>query len=493
MEAKKTNRNVFNRLFGAMIAFGLFTGIIFPFFAKTILHTERALSPQFIGLCLGAGLLVGLVNYLLFHLVISKELDRIIKGMHEINADIQEALGQQIPSNKPCELEITSDDRLGEVIISFNQMGKTIDERQRQERRLRELMNTLSDCVDLTFIGQIILSHLPAPPVWQHALLYVLVGEEYQCIALKNVNRDTIKQTLPATDLQFITDNPPEPFYTMDVRDSCFKSLELQETDTSYAATHITFAPLFGNEKIIALVVTACHEYVALTAENKRFCRSFCDHVEPYLRHALLHNKIQRLATVDELSQALNRRAGMDRLQNEYSAAVRHKLSLSLIMLDIDHFKKVNDIYGHQAGDMVIRELGRRLLTKLREEDVLFRYGGEEFVIILPHIDLTGAALCAERIRSFIREEPFNTENNELEIRISLGVVSWPETQASDPEMLNNLADKALYQAKAQGRDQVAIHTDSKILSFTEYMNSKKETAGSPIEVFGQIGNGSRW
>jgi len=170
-----------------MIAFGLFTGIIFPFFAQNIFQSDQALdlalSPQFIGLCLDAGLLVGLVNHLLFHLVISRELDRIIKGMQGINTDIQEGLLQQIPSNKPCELEITSDDRLGEVIISFNKMGHTIDKRQRQERRLRELMNTLSDCVDLTFIGQVILSHIPAPPAWQHALLYVLIGEEYQCIA----------------------------------------------------------------------------------------------------------------------------------------------------------------------------------------------------------------------------------------------------------------------------------------------------------------------
>jgi len=474
MKRGKTNRNVFNRLLGSMIAFGLLTGIIFPFFAKTILHTDRALSPQFIGLCLGAGLLVGLVNYLLFHLVISKELDRIIKGMQEINTDIQETLLQQIPSDKPCELEITSDDRLGEVIVSFNKMGHTIDERQRQERKLRELMNTLSDCVDLTFIGQIILSHLPAPPAWQHALLYVLIGEEYKCIALKNINRDTVKQTLLAPDLQFISDTHPEPFHTIESKESCFNSLELQEADKTYAATHITCTPLSGNEKIIALLVTACHEYVALTAENKRSCRSFCDHVEPYLRHALLHSKIKRLATIDGLSQALNRRAGMDRLQTEYSAAVRHKLDLSLIMLDIDHFKKVNDIYGHHAGDMVIRELGRRLLANLRDEDILFRYGGEEFVVILPHVDLTGAALCAERIRLFIREKPFKTENKELEIRISLGAVSWPEAQVSDPELLNNLADKALYQAKDQGRDQVAIHTDSTILSFSEYMKSRK-------------------
>ena len=474
MEANIPKRNVFFYLLCAMIAFGLFIGLIFPFFAEYLLGTHKALSAQFKFLCLAAGLLVGLVNYLLFHLVISRELDRIIKGMYKISTNIQKALQQQLHPDNPCELEVTSSDRLGEVILAFNSMGHTIDERQRRERQLREAMNTLSDSVDLTFVGQVIITHIPAPPPWQHALLYALVEDEYQCIAMKNVSSDSVIKTLHADDLDFLETIAPDHFKTMETGKTCFTALEIIASGTSHSPSHITIAPLTGDETIIGFIITACHEFVPLSSDNQLRCRTYCDYVQPYLRSTLLHYKIQKLACVDELSQALNRRAGMHRLHEEYSAALRHKFSFSVILFDIDFFKKINDAYGHQTGDRVISELCQRMQTNLRDEDILFRYGGEEFVVILPHIDLTGAALCAERTRYFIRDKPFRIDQNELQVRISLGVVSWPRGQEEDikPDDLLNLADKALYRAKQQGRDQVAVHTGTRILSFTEYLNS---------------------
>lgn len=474
MEFNPPKRNVFFYLFCTMIAFGLFIGTIFPFFAEYLLATEKALSVQFKALCLGAGLLVGLVNYLLFHLVISRELDRIIKGMHEISTNIRKTLLQQVHSDNPCELEVTSRDRLGEVIIAFNSMGHTIDERQQREQQLREAMNTLSDSVDLSFVGQVILTHIPAPPTWQHALLYALIEGEYCCIATKNVNSDSEIMTLQPEDLEFLEPLSPDHFKTMEIEQTCFTALELLDSGISHTPTHITIAPLSGDETIIGFIVTACYDFNPLTSDNQQRCRTYCDYVQPYLRSTLLHYKIEKLANIDELSQALNRRAGMQRLHEEYSAALRHKFFFSLILLDIDYFKKINDIYGHQTGDKVISELCRRMQANLRDEDVLFRYGGEEFVVILPHIDLTGAALCAERIRYFIRDEPFNIGKNDLQVRISLGVVSWPRAQKEEiePDDLLNLADKALYRAKQQGRDQVAVHTDTVIQSFSRYLNS---------------------
>ncbi len=474
MAANITKRNVFSYLLLAMIAFGLFIGTIFPFFAAYLLGTEKALSTQFKTLCLAAGLLVGLVNYLLFHLVISRELDRIIKGMHEISANIRKTFQQQIHSDNPCELEVTSRDRLGEVIVAFNSMGNTIDERQRRERQLREAMNTLSDSVDLTFVGQVILTHIPAPPAWQHALLYTKLEDEFQCIAMKNVGSDSVVKTLHPKDLGFLEGISPDHFKTMEIKETCFKNLELFQSGIPHQPTHITIAPLTGDETIIGFILTACHECIPLSNENQQRCRTYCDYVQPYLRSTLLHYKIEKLANIDELSQTLNRRAGMHRLYEEHSSALRHKFPFSLILLDIDYFKKINDTFGHQTGDKVIRELCRRMRSNLRDEDILFRYGGEEFVVILPHIDLTGAALCAERIRFFTRDEPFCISQDELQVRISLGVVSWPHIQDEtiEPDDLLNLADKALYHAKQQGRDQVAVQTEAHILPFNRYLNS---------------------
>lgn len=478
----RPKRNVFFYLFCLMFAFGLLIGIIFPFFARYILDSEKALSLEFRSLCIVAGLLVGLVNYLLFHLVISRELDRIIKGMHEISANIKKTFVQQTTpdSANPCELEITSSDRLGEVIEAFNSMGRTIDERQHRERSLREAMNTLSDSVDLTFIGQVILSHIPAPPEWQHALLYAHIEDRYRCIAAKNISLDSVTEILDTKDLEFLNPIAPRHTLTMEIGKTCFTTLELLVSGAFRKPSHVTIALLTGDEEIIGFIVTACHEFVPLSSEKQQLCQTYCDHIQPYLRSAILHSTIEKLATIDELSQLLNRRAGMQRLHEEYSASLRHKISISVILFDIDFFKKINDTYGHPTGDMVIREISLRMQTNLRDEDILFRYGGEEFAVILPHIDLTGAALCAERIRYCIREAPFTIGQDEIQVRISLGVVSWPHVQeeAVETEDLLNLADKALYHAKQQGRDQVAVQTDTIILSFSQYLNSL-ESAGT--------------
>jgi len=287
MEENTRKRNVFFYLLCAMITFGLFIGTIFPFFAAYFLDTKKALSTQFKALCLAAGLLVGLVNYLLFHLVISRELDRIIKGMQEISANIKEALFQQVHSDKSCELEVTSRDRLGEVIIAFNNMGHIIDERQRRERHLREAINTLSNSVDLTFVGQVILTHIPAPPTWKHILLYMLIEDKYCCIAMKNVNIDSVVEILNSEDLGFLETISADHFKTMGIKDTCFKTLELFQSGVPLRPTHVTIAPLTGDETIFGFIVIACHEFVPLSSEHQQRCRTYCDYAQPYLRSAV--------------------------------------------------------------------------------------------------------------------------------------------------------------------------------------------------------------
>ena len=454
-----------------MIAFGLFIGIVFPFFAKAVLRQNpNPLSSQFILLCLGAGLLVGLVNYLLFHLVISKELDRIIRGMQSISSNIKDNLFQPLYKDQPCELEVTSNDRLGEVILAFNSMGQAIDHRQRRERELREIMNTLSDSVDFTFTGQLILNHLPAPQAWQHALLYIRDENEYHCIAIKAINRSSVQETLPEKSITFLDNANNNQYQTFKTKATCFASLELIVKNKVCRSNYITVISLKEQQKQLGFIITACNHFSPLNDINRQLCQTYCSHVFPYLRNVLLHKKIEKIAAIDELSQALTRRAGMRRLEEEYSAAIRHKMPLSIIILDIDHFKKVNDIYGHQAGDMVIQELCARILSHLRDEDILFRYGGEEFILILPFTNLTEGAVCAERIRHMVSQKPFAATQEELQIRISLGVSSLEPHQNVEMEQLITMADKALYQAKQEGRNQVVVQTESSTMALREYL-----------------------
>jgi len=465
-------RNVFRNLLIAMITFGLAIGLVFPFLIDWVLQSSLALSPSFVCLCLGAGLLVGLVNYLLFHMVISRELDRIITAMQTIGT----LVGRSITSNDPvphniCQMEVTSEDRLGRVIEAFNEMGRVIDERQQRERELREVMTVLSDSVDLDFVSQVILTHIPAPPAWRHALLYILQQGSYVCLARMKIQPGSEPQTIGGSWLRSLLDGGEE-FMTMEAAGTPLGSLKIISADNSVApVSHINVAPLHGDAQVLGIIVTACAHFHPMDDNQRARCRNYCDHVQPYLRSTLLHRQVQELATLDELSRVMNRRAGMLRLEEQLALARRHTFPLSLIMLDIDHFKMVNDLYGHLTGDAIIQELCQRLKKNLRQEDQIFRYGGEEFIVFLPHIDLTGAVLCAERLRSAMREMVFSAGEASLSIQISLGVVTaGPDLRK--PDSLIALADQALYRAKERGRDQVVVHCSGQLLTFQEFLET---------------------
>src|SRR5262245_10186307 len=159
------------------------------------------------------------------------------------------------------------------------------------------------------------------------------------------------------------------------------------------------------------------------------------------------HEEIYRLTTVDGLTQVYNKRYFIETLEREIGRAQRYRRDLSLILFDIDHFKNVNDTFGHLAGDSVLKQLANVIKGRIRREDVLARYGGEEFAIILPEIDKHNALQFGEKIRRITEKAVFRFEDTEIPVTVSVGVSSLtPETQeASD---FVKLADDALYSAK---------------------------------------------
>ena len=163
-------------------------------------------------------------------------------------------------------------------------------------------------------------------------------------------------------------------------------------------------------------------------------------------------------ATHDALTGVLNRRALMDGLRNAVSAASRKKTMLSVLMLDLDHFKLVNDRYGHPVGDVVLKEVTRRVRQRLRLHDSLGRYGGEEFVVVLEDTPLASAATVAESIRAVVADGPVVCGALEIPVTISVGLhVCQPGNRALELEPLIAAADRALYRAKQNGRNRVEI------------------------------------
>ncbi len=169
---------------------------------------------------------------------------------------------------------------------------------------------------------------------------------------------------------------------------------------------------------------------------------------------ASYHEEIYRMTIVDALTGAHNKRYFYEFLEREIARCARYRRPLSLLMFDIDHFKAVNDKHGHLTGDYVLREMSRRLLSRVRREELLARYGGEEFAAVLPETDLTGARTFGEQIRKMVADQPFEYEGDTFTVTISIGV-TCVEGEDVDITTFIKTADDNLYRAKREGRNRV--------------------------------------
>ena len=170
---------------------------------------------------------------------------------------------------------------------------------------------------------------------------------------------------------------------------------------------------------------------------------------------ALYHEEIHRLVVTDGLTGAATKRALLEFLGRELLRAERHARPLSLVMLDIDHFKQVNDTHGHLAGDQILQSLAARLLGEVRGEELLARYGGEEFAVVLPETNLDEAARFCERIRARVEARAFDWQEQALHVTISIGAASTEP--GDDHASLIARADARLYEAKRTGRNRSVL------------------------------------
>lgn len=185
--------------------------------------------------------------------------------------------------------------------------------------------------------------------------------------------------------------------------------------------------------------------------------RSFANQATVAIDNVLLHQESQRLSITDGLTGLWNYRYFQMTFDKEIERASRFARPLSLLMLDLDKFKDVNDTYGHQRGDSVLIELATRIKGAIREVDTLARYGGEEFVLILPETDTAGAEQAAEKLCELVRQRRFGNTNEEtLKLTVSIGVAVFPD-HAPSPGLLVKAADTALYAAKESGRDRYLV------------------------------------
>ena len=211
-----------------------------------------------------------------------------------------------------------------------------------------------------------------------------------------------------------------------------------------------------GHHVLGVIVVERDPQQPAFDADDEAMLVSLAGPAGIAVDNVMLHREAQRLSVTDPLTGAGNLRHMTTTLAREVERATRFQRPLSLLLLDLDFFKNVNDTYGHTVGDAVLRELARRLASCVREVDVVARYGGEEFVVVTPETDIEGAERLAARICEAVREEPFVVGDDVVQVTVSVGIASLPQHGTASGDLVR-AADEGLYAAKHAGRDRYRV------------------------------------
>jgi len=208
---------------------------------------------------------------------------------------------------------------------------------------------------------------------------------------------------------------------------------------------------------VLGVLFTQSYTVDAYTDEDLAILELLAAHVATTLETAALFAEVTRLATVDSLTELPNRREFFRRAGQELIQVQRTRRPLSMVMLDVDRFKQINDTHGHQVGDQVIRTIAAVCRSNLRPTDVAGRYGGEEIAILLPETNRADAARTAERVRLAIEQLQITIGLKTIRVTASLGVATATATEEQSLEELLSCADNAMYLAKQRGRNQVTI------------------------------------
>lgn len=217
------------------------------------------------------------------------------------------------------------------------------------------------------------------------------------------------------------------------------------------------FAPVIIREEVRGLIYLHKDSF---NRDDIHFAESLAHEVAIALERAMVYSQVKILGIRDGLTGTFNRRKFDEDLEAEIARSVRYNSPLSLVMVDIDYFKAYNDVHGHPMGDNLLKRLVTVLSANLRPFDKVYRYGGEEFAVLLPETGKEKALLATQRLMDVIRQESFEGEKESQptgKLTVSMGLAGFPE-DGNTKDLLIKHADKALYQAKSDGRDRIWVH-----------------------------------
>ena len=444
-------RGVFRDLAIWMVGFGLTIGVVFPFFAMAFgVPATVALRPVFITACLAAGALVAVVNFGLSRRTVGARLRTLANGMN----DVEQNLGAVTLSgdlsrctSDSCMIPVDSQDEIGESAAAFNRLVGSLSASMKTQAAVRSFSEMLTSQLEIESLADNALQQF-----FEHAgvaggvILYESDGE-LRVAASRGLQNP---ESVAASDHVMAAVRTGQKQVI-----SIPEDVRVEGVIVDFRPSEVIVLPITHKSVPLGVVVLAAGE--SFDADQRSLIDLFLQGLGLALNNAIAHDRLQRLAAVDPLTGIYNRRFGLGRLHEEFTRAVRTSTFLGVLMLDIDHFKLINDTYGHLIGDRILKSTCTIVRSLLREGDVLFRYGGEEFVAVLPAAAEGDLRKMGDRLRRAIEDSSLSDGSKTVRITVSIGGSAYPNQNVEDEDTLVRLADEAMYRAKDSGRNRVEI------------------------------------
>lgn len=434
-----------------MAGFGLLIGLVFPPFCVLLgLPFERVISPLFYGSTVVAGLVVGGVNFGLARLVVGRRMRLLADRMQTVEGRLADAVfSHDWTSCDPatCALPVDSRDEVGESAAAFNRLIETLARSHRVETALRSFSTVLSSKFELDGLAAAALDALLLHTGAEAGALLVAREDALEPLAGHGLRmtsslaeNDHVRRALRTGQTERINVVGP---------DVIIDSLLVGQAARSILVAPVTF-------KSVPLGVIVLATAAEFSPDAEQLLEQLRADLGLAINNALAHDRLERLAAVDPLTDAYNRRFGLARLGEEFSRAVRAESPLGVLMFDLDHFKVVNDTHGHLVGDRVLKAVAKTCRRVIREGDVLIRYGGEEFLVLLPGAGAADLTDLGERVRRAIGETTVQEGDRRIAITVSLGGTTYSDAIDSSQALIAR-ADAALYDAKESGRNRLVV------------------------------------
>ena len=416
----------------------------------------------------GAGWSVGMLTWLVFAatLAIAALIGWLLaRATARPLAELGDAAARVAAGDYDTRIPVRSRDEVGRLASAFNGMTGELrthvraleDSRDELRSNLARLGDTLSSTHDLNRILAVILETAMASARATAGAVFLLAAprnELYLKVSrgLEDRGVDTNIRLPMGEGVSGRVAATGEPIQG--------RVSQLETSPLEPAATSVIAVPLKSSGRVIGVLDLYDRiDAEEFDASDLATMRTFASQATVAIDNVLLHQEAQRLSVTDALTGLGNYRSFQQILGREIERASRFGRALGLLMLDLDLFKSVNDVHGHQVGNAVLVEVAERLRAEVREVDVVARYGGEEFAVILPEGDSDGAGHTAERICDAMRARPFVVGDLELAVTVSIGVAVFPR-HGQAAGTLVRAADEALYAAKGGGRDQWRMAAD---------------------------------